>query len=131
VDPLPDRHFPESNLGGGEITELMEGGMGFRQPKDKPAAGLDRKGSNARPWKQPAASFSPEFMNRLDKIVVFHPLRREQLEKVLENRAGPGAAARSGTAKGQFSVARDRCRPDFLCRKARTSAMARATSNAL
>src|SRR5437879_9489294 len=32
-----------SNLGGGEITELMEGGMGFIQPKDKPVAGLDAK----------------------------------------------------------------------------------------
>src|SRR6266568_7982418 len=29
--------FLTSNLGGGEITELMEGGMGFIQPKDKPA----------------------------------------------------------------------------------------------
>ena len=35
--------FLTSNLGGGEITELMEGGMGFIQPKDKPAAGLDEK----------------------------------------------------------------------------------------
>src|SRR6202047_3239511 len=32
-----------SNLGGGEITELMNGGMGFVQPKDIPAAGLDQK----------------------------------------------------------------------------------------
>jgi len=32
-----------SNLGGGEITELMTGGMGFIQPKDKPAADLDEK----------------------------------------------------------------------------------------
>src|SRR6266576_2903919 len=29
--------FLTSNLGGGEIAELMEGGMGFIQPKDKPA----------------------------------------------------------------------------------------------
>src|SRR6184192_4008471 len=29
-----------SNLGAGEISELMEGGMGFVQPKDKPVAGL-------------------------------------------------------------------------------------------
>ena len=32
--------------------------------------------------------FSPEFMNRLDKVVVFHPLRREQLEEVLEIELG-------------------------------------------
>src|SRR6266581_1281065 len=35
--------FMTSNLGGGEITELMQGGMGFIQPKDKPATGLDEK----------------------------------------------------------------------------------------
>src|SRR5216683_7120556 len=35
--------FLTSNLGGGEITELMQGGMGFIQPKDKPVAGLDEK----------------------------------------------------------------------------------------
>ena len=28
--------------------------------------------------------FSPEFMNRLDKVVVFHPLRHEELDEVLE-----------------------------------------------
>jgi ATP-dependent Clp protease ATP-binding subunit ClpA len=27
--------------------------------------------------------FSPEFMNRLDTVVVFHPLKREELEEVL------------------------------------------------
>src|SRR6266849_3802813 len=31
--------FLTSNLGGGEITELMQGGMGFVQPRDIPAAG--------------------------------------------------------------------------------------------
>src|SRR3981189_2466162 len=32
-----------SNLGGGEITELMHGGMGFVQPTDMPSTGLDQK----------------------------------------------------------------------------------------
>lgn len=35
--------FLTSNLGGGEITELMQGGMGFIQPKDMPAKGLNEK----------------------------------------------------------------------------------------
>src|ERR1700721_821861 len=35
--------FLTSNLGGGEITELMSGGMGFVQPVDKPADTLDGK----------------------------------------------------------------------------------------
>src|SRR5213082_2313173 len=35
--------FLTSNLGGGEITEMINGGMGFVQPKDIPASGLDEK----------------------------------------------------------------------------------------
>ena len=35
--------FLTSNLGGGEISELMQGGMGFVQPNDKPTADLDQK----------------------------------------------------------------------------------------
>src|SRR6202790_486788 len=35
--------FLTSNLGGGEIMELMSGGMGFVPPKDKRQAGLDLK----------------------------------------------------------------------------------------
>jgi ATP-dependent Clp protease ATP-binding subunit ClpA len=75
--------FLTSNLGGGEITELMEGGMGFVQPKDKPAAGLDEKVERTA-VEAARRKFSPEFMNRLDKIVVFHPLRREQLDFLLQ-----------------------------------------------
>ncbi|MBZ5529379.1 MAG: hypothetical protein LAN71_15965, partial [Acidobacteriia bacterium] len=46
--------------------------------------------------------FSPEFMNRLDKIVVFHPLQREQLEDVLEIELGQVQQRVLETAKGQF-----------------------------
>jgi ATP-dependent Clp protease ATP-binding subunit ClpB len=93
--------FLTSNLGGGEITELMEGGMGFVQPKDKPAAGLDEKVERTA-VEAARRKFSPEFMNRLDKIVVFHPLRREQLEKVLEIELGQVQQRVLETAKGQF-----------------------------
>src|SRR5437764_1976591 len=60
--------FMTSNLGGGEITELMQGGMGFIQPKDKPAAGLDEKVERTA-VEAARRKFSPEFMNRLDKVV--------------------------------------------------------------
>jgi ATP-dependent Clp protease ATP-binding subunit ClpA len=93
--------FLTSNLGGGEITELMNGGMGFIQPKDKPAAGLDEKVE--RTAKEAARrKFSPEFMNRLDKVVVFHPLRREQLEEVLNIELRQVQQRVLETAKGQF-----------------------------
>jgi ATP-dependent Clp protease ATP-binding subunit ClpA len=93
--------FLTSNLGGGEITELMEGGMGFIQPKDKPAAGLDEKVERTA-VEAARRKFSPEFMNRLDKVVVFHPLRREQLEQVLEIELGQVQQRVLETAKGQF-----------------------------
>jgi ATP-dependent Clp protease ATP-binding subunit ClpA len=75
--------FLTSNLGGGEITELMEGGMGFIQPKDKPAAGLDAKVERTA-VEAARRKFSPEFMNRLDTVVVFHPLKGEELDEVLQ-----------------------------------------------
>jgi len=93
--------FLTSNLGGGEITELMNGGMGFVQPKDKPAAGLDQKVERTA-VEAARRKFSPEFMNRLDKVVVFHPLRREQLEEVLEIELGQVQQRVLETAKGQF-----------------------------
>src|SRR5271155_4749799 len=93
--------FLTSNLGGGEITELMHGGMGFVHPKDIPAAGFDLKVERTA-VEAARRKFSPEFMNRLDKVVVFHPLRREQLEEVLEIELGQVQQRVLETAKGQF-----------------------------
>ncbi len=93
--------FLTSNLGGGEISELMEGGMGFVQPKDKPAAGLDEKVERTA-VEAARRKFSPEFMNRLDKVVVFHPLRKEQLQEVLDIELGQVQQRVLDTAKGQF-----------------------------
>src|SRR3989454_3367674 len=93
--------FRTSNLGGGEITELMTGGMGFVQPGEKPAASLDGKVERTA-VEAARRKFSPEFMNRLDKVVVFHPLQREQLEQVLEIELGMVQRRVLETAKGQF-----------------------------
>ena len=68
VDLSQTMIFLTSNLGGGEITELMTGGMGFVQPSDKTEDKLDGKVERTA---QEAAKkkFSPEFMNRLDKEI--------------------------------------------------------------
>jgi ATP-dependent Clp protease ATP-binding subunit ClpA len=79
--------FLTSNLGGGEIAELVEGGLGFIQPKDKPTAGLDAKVQRTA-VEAARRKFSPEFMNRLDSVVVFHPLKCEELDEVLEIELG-------------------------------------------
>ncbi len=105
--------FLTSNLGGGEISELMQGGMGFIQPKDKPADALDEKVERTAVGAA-RRKFSPEFMNRLDKVVVFHPLRREQLEKVLEIELGQVQQRVLETAKGQFLFRVTDAGRDFL-----------------
>jgi len=105
--------FLTSNLGGGEITELMHGGMGFVQPTDKPDAGLDQKVERTA-VEAARRKFSPEFMNRLDKVVVFHPLRREQLEEVLDIELGQVQQRVLETAKGQFLFRVTMAGRDFL-----------------
>ena len=105
--------FLTSNLGGGEITELMQGGMGFIQPKDKPAGQIDEKVERTA-VEAARRKFSPEFMNRLDKVVVFHPLRHEQLEQVLEIELGQVQRRVLETAKGQFLFRVTQPGRDFL-----------------
>jgi ATP-dependent Clp protease ATP-binding subunit ClpA len=105
--------FLTSNLGGGEISELMEGGMGFIQPKDKPPTGLDEKVERTA-VEAARRKFSPEFMNRLDKVVVFHPLRKEQLQEVLDIELGQVQQRVLDTAKGQFLFRVTAAGRDFL-----------------
>src|ERR1700680_3429565 len=89
VDLSQTMIFMTSNLGGGEITELMTGGMGFApavQAEDtRPQLDEKVEKTAAEAAKR---KFAPEFMNRIDKVVVFHPLRSEQLEKILEIELG-------------------------------------------
>src|SRR5450631_3099524 len=105
--------FLTSNLGSGEITELMNGGMGFVQPSDKSAVGLDQKVERTA-VEAARRKFSPEFMNRLDKLVVFHPLKREQLEEVLDIELGQVQRRVLETAKGQFLFRVTNPARDFL-----------------
>jgi ATP-dependent Clp protease ATP-binding subunit ClpB len=105
--------FLTSNLGSGEITDLMQGGMGFIQPTDKPITGLDQKVERTA-VEAARRKFSPEFMNRLDKVVVFHPLKREQLEEVLDIELGQVQQRVLETAKGQFLFRVTGAGRDFL-----------------
>jgi len=76
--------FMTSNLGGKEITDLMTSRMGFAPTmpeSERPQ--LDVKVGRTA---QAAAKrkFAPEFMNRIDKVVVFRSLRSEQLNEICE-----------------------------------------------
>jgi len=83
VDLSQTMIFLTSNLGSGQIADLVQGGMGFVQPNDKPTTGLHEKVERTA-VEAARRKFSPEFMNRLDKVVVFHPLKRKELDEVLE-----------------------------------------------
>jgi ATP-dependent Clp protease ATP-binding subunit ClpB len=79
----------------------MTGGLGFVQPTDKPLDKLDVKVERTA-TEAAKRKFSPEFMNRLDKVVVFHPLRREQLEQILEIELEMVQQRVLDTQRGQF-----------------------------
>jgi len=75
--------FLTSNLGAREITALVSKGMGFIEPSAESAGGLNLKLERTA-VEAARRRFSPEFMNRLDRVVVFHQLRPEQLEEILD-----------------------------------------------
>jgi ATP-dependent Clp protease ATP-binding subunit ClpA len=117
VDLSQTMIFMTSNLGGGEITELMTGGMGFAPtvPADlKPR--LDEKVEKSA-TEAAKRKFAPEFMNRIDKVVVFHPLRSEQLEQILEIELGMVQQRVLETAKGRFLFRVTQPAKDFLLRE--------------
>ncbi len=82
--------FMTSNLGASEMNSLLSPKLGFNalnrseaaQPQvldDKLNAKISRTGIDAAKRK-----FTPEFVNRLDKIVVFKPLGDGELRRILD-----------------------------------------------
>jgi ATP-dependent Clp protease ATP-binding subunit ClpA len=76
-----------SNLGAGEMSNLVEGGMGFAKKATQVDAVLDDK-INRTAVEAARRKFTPEFMNRIDKVVVFSTLRSEHLQQILEIELG-------------------------------------------
>src|SRR6267378_256567 len=76
-----------SNLGATEMTGLVGGGFGFAPKAVQVDASLDEK-INRTAVDAARRKFSPEFMNRIDKVVVFKTLRPEHLEQILEIELG-------------------------------------------
>jgi ATP-dependent Clp protease ATP-binding subunit ClpA len=75
--------FLTSNLGSHQVMALMNGGLGFSGKRSGEDEELDQKIYRAA---RDAARrrFSPEFMNRIDKVIVFRALTRENLEQILD-----------------------------------------------
>jgi ATP-dependent Clp protease ATP-binding subunit ClpB len=76
-----------SNLGAGEMTGLVDGGMGFATHVTEVDSKLDEKISRTA-IDAARRKFTPEFMNRIDKVVVFKTLRPEHLTQILEIELG-------------------------------------------
>ena len=75
-----------SNLGAREMSEMISGGIGFApnkgtrtQEENEIDQKIYRTASEAAKRK-----FSPEFMNRIDKVVVFRSLKEHHLRQILE-----------------------------------------------
>ncbi len=76
-----------SNLGAGEMNDLIGGGMGFGRKQTQVDTKLDEKITRTA-VEAARRKFSPEFMNRIDKVVVFKTLKSEHLEQILEIELG-------------------------------------------
>ena len=73
--------FLTSNLGSHEISKLLDGGIGFRK------TGVDADEMDQKIYKvakeATAKKFTPEFMNRIDRLIVFRQLQRPHLQDIL------------------------------------------------
>jgi ATP-dependent Clp protease ATP-binding subunit ClpA len=82
--------FMTSNLGASEMASILRPGLGFAPPVNgagQMAASLAEKISRAA-IDAARRKFSPEFLNRIDKIAVFQPLDEAELRKILDLELG-------------------------------------------
>ena len=82
--------FMTSNLGAAEMNAMLRPKLGFasRETERQQAIGaIDLKLSDKMSHAGLEAArrkFAPEFMNRIDKTVIFHPLGARELRRILE-----------------------------------------------
>ncbi|MGA8150383.1 MAG: AAA family ATPase [Terriglobales bacterium] len=76
-----------SNLGASEMSGLVDGGLGFARKAKLVDNSLDDK-IDRTAVEAARRKFTPEFMNRIDKTVVFKTLRPEHLQQILEIELG-------------------------------------------
>jgi len=77
--------FMTSNLGAKEMAQLATGSLGFAPARNR---GLVERQLNRQIYHTALEAarrrFSPEFMNRIDKVVVFRALNQQQLWLILD-----------------------------------------------
>lgn len=83
--------FMTSNLGAAEMSAILSPKLGFGIRSETAAPALDERlsGKVRRAGTEAARrKFTPEFVNRIDKIVVFKPLGEAELRRILEIELG-------------------------------------------
>lgn len=74
-----------SNLGAREMAELVSGGVGFAAASlAKSACDITDQKIYRTALEAARRNFSPEFMNRIDSVVVFRSLQEQHLRQILE-----------------------------------------------
>jgi ATP-dependent Clp protease ATP-binding subunit ClpB len=101
-----------SNLGAREMSELTEGRLGFARPEG-PAPDIDARLEKIR-VEAARRKFSPEFMNRLDKVLVFRSLTQEALRRILDIELQTVQRRILATGRGSFALTCTTAAQDFL-----------------
>ena len=108
-----------SNLGAREMSELITGGIGFASKagsQDLADTDVDQKIYRTA-VDAARRKFSPEFMNRIDSVVVFRSLKEQHLKRILdlELQAVQGRISRSPGVKFTFECSE--AARDFLLKE--------------
>ena len=116
VDFSSTRVFMTSNLGADQIASCSGPKLGFCAPaavangvRKEVDTRMSRIGVEAA-----RRNFTPEFMNRLDKVVVFKPLGSEQLNKIVEIELNMVQKRIHSTGKSFFITVTDNARELLL-----------------
>ncbi|MCX6739739.1 MAG: ATP-dependent chaperone ClpB [Candidatus Parcubacteria bacterium] len=70
-----------SNLGNQLLKEVS---LGFELKEDKVDAKVNEEKMKENVYEALKSHFKPEFLNRLDEIIIFHPLAKKEIEKIIE-----------------------------------------------
>ncbi|HTA46925.1 MAG TPA: AAA family ATPase [Bryobacteraceae bacterium] len=108
--------FMTSNLGASEISSVSAPKLGFHAPrladdafKEELDTRMARIGVDAARRK-----FTPEFMNRLDKVVVFKPLGSDELNRIVDIELGMVQERIQSAGKSFFITVTDSARALLL-----------------
>lgn len=106
-----------SNLGAREMSEMISGGIGFAPTKSGGREADDNEIDTKiyrTALEAAKRKFSPEFMNRIDKVVVFRSLKEHHLRQILDIELAAVQARITESAGTKFVFECSDAAKDFL-----------------